>query len=198
MREVLWEILPLTLSFSLPSVRNLPAFGSEFVHDVVGGALVYTAHQRWHLDPSNTPPFILMSDSELRQRQPSPRTAAKASTEKAQTSSPPSSYRPAATATRCFILAASLALSVIFLLYFRNFHSPPPATSYVLCSPPGTNQIYTVDHNNSRVECMAVNGKFIIDTGARGKSHEHINLFKTPFMAHFLQPTSQAGIHHTN
>ena len=129
-----------------------------------------------------------MSDSELRQRQPSPGTRSKASQKKKECSnSPPPSTKPptAALVTRGIILAASLALSVIALLYLRDFHSSSPATSYILCSPPGAQRIYTVDHGDSKVECMAVSGNFIVDTGVYGMSHEPINLFKTPFVAHF-------------
>jgi hypothetical protein len=140
-----------------------------------------------------------MSDSELRQRQPSPTTPPKAPLNYRKGSiPPPSNQPPATTATRGFILAASLVLSVILLLYLRNFHSLSPASSYILCSPPGTQRIYTVDNDKSEVECMAVSGNLIVDTGAHGMSHECTNLFRTPFMAHFPQPTSQADIHHTN
>ena len=128
-----------------------------------------------------------MSDSELRQRQPSPATSTKASPrkQKGSTSPPPSHLPPPASATRRFILAASLALSVTLLLCLRSFHSPSPPSSYLLCSPPGTQQIYTVDHHDSKVECMAVHGDFIIDTGARGMSHELISLLETPVHGSF-------------
>lgn len=123
-----------------------------------------------------------MSDSELRQRQPSPTTSAKTSAKKhkGSNSPPPPDLPPATPAIRGFILAASFALSVTLLLYLRNFHSSPLASSYILCSPPDTEHIYTVDHEDSKVECMAVRGDFIVDTGARGTSHEPINLFRTP------------------
>lgn len=141
-----------------------------------------------------------MSGSEMRQRQPSPSTSAAASLKKKSGFNDPpiSNWPPETTATRGFILAASLALSVILLLYLRNFHSPSRATSYILCSPPDTQQIYTVDHDDSKVECMAVDGDFIINTGTHGMSHEPIDSFKSPFVAHFPQPTWQTGIHHTN
>ena len=141
-----------------------------------------------------------MSDCELRQRQPSPTIPPKAPLKKKKgPNNPPPPNQPRTTAaTRGFILVASLALSVILLLHFRNFHSPSPAGSYILCSPPGTQQIYTVDHEDSKVECMAVSGNLIVDTGPHSTSHEPTNLFRTLFVAHFPQPTSQAGIHHTN
>ena len=122
-----------------------------------------------------------MSDSELRQRQPSPAMSPKASPRKHKSPSglPPLNSRPASpTTTRGFILLASLALSITLLLYLRNFHSSSPS-SYILCSPPGEQQIYTVDHDDSKVECMVVHGDLIIDTGARGMSHEPISPFKT-------------------
>lgn len=146
-------------------------------------------HHRGHPDPTTTPPSSSpMSDSELRQRQPSPATSAKASPGKQKGSSslpPVLNPRPTTSATRGFILAASLALSVTLLFYLRNFHSSPLASPHILCSPPGTQQIYTVDHGNSKVECMAVHGDFIIDTGARGMSHEPINQFKIPVHGSF-------------
>ena len=117
-----------------------------------------------------------MSDSELRQRQPSPATSAKTSPKKLKGSSTPplSNPPPATTVTRGFILTASFALSVTLLLCLHTFHSTSSASSYILCSPPGTEKIYSVDHDDSRVECMAVRGDFILDTGARGMSHEPI------------------------
>ena len=129
-----------------------------------------------------------MSDSELRQRQPSPATSAKALpiTQKGSSRIPSSNLPPATSATRGFILAASLALSVTtLLLYLHNFHSPSLPSSYILCSPPGAQQIYTVDHDDSKVECMTVHGDFIIDTGAHGMSHEPISLFKLPVRGSF-------------
>lgn len=128
-----------------------------------------------------------MSDSELRQRQPSPPTSAKALPRKQKSPGglPPLNSPPATSTTRGFILAASLALSITLLLCLRNFHSPSPSSSYILCSPLGTQQIYTVDHDNSKVECMTVRGDFIVDTGARGMSHEPISLFKTPVHGSF-------------
>ena len=128
-----------------------------------------------------------MSDSELRQRQPSPATSAKAlpREHKSPSGPPPLNPWPATSTTRGFILVASLALSITLILYLRNFHSSPPSPSYILCSPPGTQHIYTVDHGDSKVECMAVRGDFIIDTGARGMSHEPISLFKTPVHGSF-------------
>lgn len=151
-------------------------------------------HHRGHPDPSTTHPTPSpMSDSELRQRQPSPTASAKASPKKKQkgpTSPPPPDPQSASSAARGFILAASLALSVTLLLYLRIFHSPSPASSYILCSPPGKLQIHTVDHDDSRVECMTVRGDFIIDTGARGMSHEPISQFKTSAHGSFPQSTS--------
>jgi hypothetical protein len=139
--------------------------------------------------PTPQPPLppSPMSDSELRQRQPSPATSTKAPPKGKEnfSSPPPSNKPPAATVTRGIILVASLALSVIALLYLRNFHSSSPATSYILCSPPGARHIYTVDHDDSKAECMTVSEHFILDTGTHGKSHEPINPFKTPFVAHF-------------
>jgi hypothetical protein len=37
--------------------------------------------------------------------------------------------------------------------------------SYALCSPPGRYQIYTVDSNNTRVECIYVEGSHILMAG---------------------------------
>ena len=146
-----------------------------------GGSLVYTMPTERTLLPLPTPPS-LMSDSELRQRQPSPAISPLASPRKHKSPSglpPLNSPRPATpTTTRGFILLASLALSITLLLYLRGFHSSSPS-SYILCSPPGEQQIYTVDHDDSKVECMVVHGDFIIDTGARGMSHEPITPFKT-------------------
>lgn len=138
-----------------------------------------------------------MVDSNLRRRRPSPAKPATVSPKK-EDSLPPSNRPSAATATRYVISGAALALSVIVLLYYlRNFHFPPPATPYILCSLPGTQQIYTVDHDDSKVECMAVRGNFIVDTGAYGMLHEPFDLSKIS-RGSCSQPTSQVGIHLTN
>ena len=181
-------------------VKTYPAFGSEVANELEASSYI---HHREHPNPLTTPPpsfFPPMSDSELRQRQPSPTTSAMASPkkQKGSNSPPPSNPPPASTVTRGFILAASFALSVTILLCLHTFHSPSPVSTYILCSPPGTRQIYTVDHDDSKLECMAVRGDLIVDTGARGVSHEPIILFRTLLMGHFPQPTSQTGIHHTN
>ena len=130
-----------------------------------------------------------MSDSELRQRQPSPTTSAKTSPKKLKGSSTPPlpNPPPATTVTRGFILTASLALSVTLLLYLHRFHSTSPPSNYLLCSPPGTQKIYSVDHDDSMVECMAVRGDFIVDTGARSMSHEPIGQFRTSAHGSFPQ-----------
>ncbi|KAJ7215765.1 amidohydrolase family-domain-containing protein [Mycena haematopus] len=76
--------------------------------------------------------------------------------------------------TSVAILGFSAAVS-LFAVYFSGMlASPPPRTGhYALCARHGN--IYTVDHNNTRVDCIVVNNSVIIDTGtlaATKKLHE--------------------------
>lgn len=143
----------------------------------------------------------IMSDSNLRQRQQSPVRHAKIPPGKKRSSGGP----PTTFANNVIPAALSaFALSVIAFLYLGNPHPSSQPTnstseSYILCSPPGTQQIYTVDHEDSKVECMAVGGDFIVDTGTHGMLLEPIIRFKTQFEDHFhSQPHKSIFIIQTN
>jgi hypothetical protein len=113
-----------------------------------------------------------MSNSKLRQR-PSPSSTPKVASNDFQGSGgyPLSVTGPASSRrTRVHIWATSLAFSLALFLYLRSFIFHPSLLSYILCSPPGTTRIYTVDDNNTKVECLVVRDERIIDTGALSSS----------------------------
>ena len=61
----------------------------------------------------------------------------------------------------------SVGTLAIGLLVFRNFgrkSGPLPHGTYALCSPSGQN-IYTVDSQNSKVQCIVVENSRISDLG---------------------------------
>ncbi|KAF7374110.1 Amidohydro-3 domain-containing protein [Mycena sanguinolenta] len=73
---------------------------------------------------------------------------------------PPSTKR---IPTSVAILGFSIAVSLLALYFSGRLASPSPHTGYyAICSRQGN--IYTVDHNNSRVDCIVVNNSVIIDT----------------------------------
>ena len=119
-----------------------------------------------------------MSDSTFRQCQPALAKPTKAPPGKKKdrfTIPLPPNQSPAANFIKDLIRAVIIAYCIFhFALrtYLPNFYSLSPASSYILCSPPGAPQIYTVDNDDSRVECMAVSGNFIVDTGSHSMSHE--------------------------
>ncbi|KAJ6494587.1 amidohydrolase family-domain-containing protein [Mycena sanguinolenta] len=76
----------------------------------------------------------------------------------------PSNCSPSSS-TKVAILGFSVAISLLAAYFSGWLASPPPHTGYyAVCSRQGN--IYTVDHNNSRVDCIVVNDSVIIDTGS--------------------------------
>ena len=72
-------------------------------------------------------------------------------------------------------LPAMLAFSAVVVAitsFALFFFLPPDHSSYALCSPDGTRDIYTVDGLNSRVQCIAVHKKLIFHTGSLGQCSE--------------------------
>lgn len=63
------------------------------------------------------------------------------------------------------ILAAATALS--FVAYQVTHQGNHLLATYALCSSGGTN-IYTVDENNTSVECVLIHNSRIVDTGQLG------------------------------
>ncbi|KAJ7679556.1 amidohydrolase family-domain-containing protein [Mycena polygramma] len=75
---------------------------------------------------------------------------------------PPSTRPPSA---RVAILGVSAVVSVLAVYLSGILFSPSKhAGYYALCSPKGT--IYTVDSNNTKVECIVVNDSVIVTTGS--------------------------------
>ncbi|KAJ3798626.1 amidohydrolase family-domain-containing protein [Lentinula aff. detonsa] len=73
--------------------------------------------------------------------------------------------------TSNFVLNRSIqflvvALSVAAFFLVRGPLGWQSNSSYVLCSPEGTQKIYTVDNANSRVQCILINDAVIIHTGS--------------------------------
>lgn len=67
-------------------------------------------------------------------------------------------------------LGASVVLALCLWLYSHRRTGVPamlPET-YALCSPKGSN-IYTVNANNQKVQCIVVKGSKVIDMGSLGK-----------------------------
>jgi hypothetical protein len=64
------------------------------------------------------------------------------------------------------IVLASLAFSALLLYYPMSPKSL--STSYALCSRDGLH-IYTVDDENTRVQCLVVHKAHVVDTGSLGK-----------------------------
>jgi hypothetical protein len=71
------------------------------------------------------------------------------------------------------IFVAGLSIAAFFILrwpLFNNLISLRSLDTYALCSPDGTENIYTVDSASSRVQCIAVHNSIITSTG----SIEHV------------------------
>ncbi|KAJ3836255.1 amidohydrolase family-domain-containing protein [Lentinula raphanica] len=61
-------------------------------------------------------------------------------------------------------LVVALSISVFFLL--KDSLRWQSNSTYVLCSPEGTEKVYTVDSTNSRVQCILIKGAVIDHTGS--------------------------------
>lgn len=81
--------------------------------------------------------------------------------------SPSSSFRPLLRNVAVVVLAFGYlgfrTFSAVKQNFIVNFNS------YALCSRSGTTKIYTVDANNSVVECAYVKGERFADIGSLGK-----------------------------
>ena len=62
-------------------------------------------------------------------------------------------------------LLAGLGALVWLSGYFRGTEH----TTYALCSPHGTANIYTVDANDTKAQCLVVKGERFLHTSAYGK-----------------------------
>lgn len=64
------------------------------------------------------------------------------------------------------------AVVISFVAYYYSSWSAIEDTmpeTYALCSSEGTADIYTVDENNTSVECILVRGSWIVDSGGLGE-----------------------------
>jgi len=65
------------------------------------------------------------------------------------------------------LYVTSAILSIYCLAIVGDRRRAPLPDTYALCSRSGAN-IYTVDPNYPRAQCMVVQGSYIVDTGAIG------------------------------
>lgn len=82
------------------------------------------------------------------------------------------------TASLLEILAGSAFLAAVSFFFVgapEKNETPLPET-YALCSRGGP-KIYTVDDNNSKAECLVIQGSIIIDVGRKGESVENLGTF---------------------
>ena len=70
------------------------------------------------------------------------------------------------------VLSTFLCLAFQFLDPLSNLLSASP-NAYILCSQ-DSNAIYTVDEKNSKIQCIAVQGSYIVGTGALRKSFKKL------------------------
>lgn len=81
---------------------------------------------------------------------------------------------PSSSKFRPLFQNVAVVILVFGYLSFRTFSALKQnfvenSNSYALCSPSGTAKIYTVDADNSVVECAYVNGERFADVGTLGK-----------------------------
>ena len=68
-------------------------------------------------------------------------------------------------------LLAGLGVLILMNGYFRG---TDPAVYYALCSPHGMANIYTVDTNDRKVQCLVVKNERFLHTSAFGEHVERI------------------------
>ena len=76
--------------------------------------------------------------------------------------------------SRFISLLAGLGVLASINGYFRGTEP----TAYALCSPHGTANIYTVDANDTKVQCLVVKGERFLHTSAYGENVESARLFE--------------------
>lgn len=81
----------------------------------------------------------------------------------------PSSFRPLARNVAVVLLACGYLAFRIFSALKQSSGFFVDSETYALCSPKGTARIYTVDVNNSVVECVRVKAERFAETGSLGK-----------------------------
>ncbi|KAJ4468274.1 amidohydrolase family-domain-containing protein [Lentinula aciculospora] len=92
-------------------------------------------------------------------------------------------------------LVGVLSIAAFFL--FRGPLSWQSDSTYVICSPDGTEKIYTVDNTNSHVQCMLINNAVITHTGSLGYVQQQwqdsanesiLKIFRTSPPVRYIQP----------
>ncbi|KAI0266689.1 amidohydrolase family-domain-containing protein [Gloeopeniophorella convolvens] len=108
-----------------------------------------------------------MADLRYRSQSSSPKPAAR----KAADGYPvPPAPSPRTHTLSRFLYASSAILSILYLAYASKRDRTPLPDAYALCSPTGAN-IYTVDPDHPRVQCMVVQGSYIVDVGTIDDVH---------------------------
>ena len=100
--------------------------------------------------------------------QPRSRSGEKHSSAKSEATTPATTNAGLARSGWRLSQLISVALVAVALSYFamdQRKDAKGVEGPYALCSTEGK-QIYTVDADNSRVECVVVNGAHIVDTGS--------------------------------
>ncbi|KAG6819678.1 hypothetical protein H0H93_009711 [Arthromyces matolae] len=65
------------------------------------------------------------------------------------------------------LLATAVLLVAVLAFIDPHFLTNGPPSRYALCSHEG-NKIYTVDADNSQVECIVISGSYVADRGSLG------------------------------
>lgn len=66
------------------------------------------------------------------------------------------------------------------LAWFNGYLPGAEPAVHALCSPHGTTNIYTVDLNNTRAQCLVVKGERFLYAGAYSEYLERTRLFEKP------------------
>ena len=105
-----------------------------------------------------------MADLRLRSQSSSPKPITEKVVDGDSVTSTPAP-RPHLLIRLLYVTSAILSIYCVAIVGGRRRAPVPDA--YALCSRSGAN-IYTVDPNNPRAQCMVVQGSYIVDVGAIG------------------------------
>lgn len=109
--------------------------------------------------------------ADLRQRRSNLANGVKKSDIPKETFVEPKSSSFLSNKTRIFMVSVAISCAVFFFYRKQQILLPE---SYALCSRSGQN-IYTVDHFNSRVQCVVVHRSEIVDTGSLGEPRNGVS-----------------------
>lgn len=91
----------------------------------------------------------------------------------------PNSHQRRSGHFRLISLLAGLGALAVINVYFRGTEP----TVYALCSPHGAANIYTVDANDTKVQCLIVEGERFLHTSTHGENVESPKLFENLTLA---------------